>query len=366
MIDLARIVLKGFKSIREMDLELRDLNILIGANGSGKSNLIAFFTLLNQIVSGDLQLYVGKSGGADALLHFGRRRTDKLQCRLWLPQSGYRFSLVPAARDALIFSEENWFHPDTDLFGAGAHVSVARVSEKGYAETAVDSLRAQDHEFALKVMEHPARWRVYHFHDTTDAAKMKQTCDINDNQFLRPEAGNLASVLYLLKERYPEHYRNIVDSIRMVAPFFDDFNLHPSGLNELKIRLEWRERGTDTYFGPEALSDGSLRFICLATLLLQPELPTLILIDEPELGLHPAAVTLCASLLKSASTKTQVITCTQSVTLVNQFEPANIVVVDREEGQSTFRRLPEEGFKDWMEDYGLGDLWEKNVLGGRP
>jgi len=158
----------------------------------------------------------------------------------------------------------------------------------------------------------------------------------------------------------------VVDTVRMVAPFFDDFHLSPSRLNGNKIRLEWRERGTDTYFGPEALSDGSLRFICLATLLLQPEPPPLIIVDEPELGLHPAAIGLVAAMLRSAAATTQVIVCTQSVTLVNQFEPEDIVVVDREDRATTFTRLSSEGLSDWLKDYSLGELWEKNVVGGNP
>jgi len=152
----------------------------------------------------------------------------------------------------------------------------------------------------------------------------------------------------------------------MVAPFLEDFVLEPLALNQQMIRLEWREKGNDHVFGPGALSDGTLRFICLATLLLQPTLPSTILLDEPELGLHPYAITLLADLLRGASTKTQVIASTQSVSLVNQFEPQDILVVEREDGQSMFKRLEHGAMDAWLEDYGLGELWEKNLLGGRP
>ncbi|HZI07942.1 MAG TPA: AAA family ATPase, partial [Archangium sp.] len=161
-------------------------------------------------------------------------------------------------------------------------------------------------------------------------------------------------------------YRRIVSTIRLVAPFFDDFRLRPSPFNEQKIQLEWSERNSDAYFNAHALSDGTLRFICLATLLLQPNLPSLILIDEPELGLHPYAIQVLAGLVRSASEKTQVILSTQSVTLVNQFEPEDLVVVDRANGESLFRRLSSEDTQDWLEGYSLGELWEKNVFGGRP
>src|SRR2546427_3037694 len=156
------------------------------------------------------------------------------------------------------------------------------------------------------------------------------------------------------------------ETITQVAPFFNDFALRPDPTPKESIRLEWREKGSDFPFRAAHLSDGTLRFICLATLLLQPTPPSTVLIDEPELGLHPYAITVLASLLKSASTKTQVIVSTQSVPLVNQLQPEDILVVDRAQGQSTFRHLGSEELKDWLEDYGLGDLWEKNLFGGRP
>jgi ATPase subunit of ABC transporter with duplicated ATPase domains len=153
---------------------------------------------------------------------------------------------------------------------------------------------------------------------------------------------------------------------RQIAPFFEEFRLAPSQLNEGKIRLEWKEKGSDAYFNAASLSDGTLRFLCLTTLLLQPKLPMVVLLDEPELGLHPAAVTLLADLLSSAATRTQVIVATQSVTLVNQFEPDSVWAVDRQDNQSVFRHLSQADMTTWLDDYGLGELWEKNVLGARP
>src|SRR5580698_4908813 len=166
-----------------------------------------------------------------------------------------------------------------------------------------------------------------------------------------------------MQQKRPGHFENIQDTLRQIAPFFQEFRLAPSKLNESKIRLEWKEKGSDAYFDASSLSDGTLRFICLATLLLQPELPTVVLLDEPELGLHPAAVTLLADLLKSAATRTQVIVATQSVTLVNQFDPEQVWAVDRESNQSVFRHLAGADMSSRLENYALGELWEKNVLG---
>ncbi len=211
-------------------------------------------------------------------------------------------------------------------------------------------------------------WKVYHFHDTGDNSPIKTTNNISDNSHFRPDASNLASYLYLLQQKYTKEYYNIVNVVRMVAPFFDNFILRPSPLNPTTIQLEWKHKNSSSYFNIQSLSDGTLRFICLATLLLQPQtqLPSTILLDEPELGLHPYAISVLAGMLQSVTTKTQAIVSTQSVTLVNQLHAENLIVVDRDQEQSTFRRLTPEEMEHWVDDYGLGDLWEKNILGGRP
>jgi energy-coupling factor transporter ATP-binding protein EcfA2 len=173
----------------------------------------------------------------------------------------------------------------------------------------------------------------------------------------------------------------------LVAPFFGDFVFRyflPD-----KARIEWTERGNiDTPYSAHALSDGTLRFICLATLLLQPIelLPDTVLIDEPELGLHPYAINILANMIKRVAEEKQLIISTQSVELLNEFEPADVIVVEREpnvsnlppysvpfvpglaqeEYGSIFKRLDTEQLKNWLEDYALGELWKSNVLGGGP
>jgi predicted ATPase len=358
---LDRIKLEGFKSIREMELDLRLLNVLIGANGAGKSNFISAFRLLNQIVERHLQSFVGKAGGADALLYFGHKSTDKINIELTFGDNAYKCILAPSTGDTLIFEEEVCLYKPEHF-----HQPFFENLGGGHRESRLEKHASQDVvSYILKIIRD---WQVYHFHDTGDAARVKKTGDINDNEALRPDASNLAAFLYRLKERHSIHYRNIVQTIRLAAPFFDDFRLRPSPLSPDKILLEWKERDSDVHMNASALSDGTLRFMCLATLLMQPAelLPSTILIDEPELGLHPYAITLLSSMLKSAATKTQIIVSTQSVPLVNQFTPEDLLVVDREEGQSIFKRLNAKELSGWLEEYGLGDLWEKNVIGGRP
>jgi predicted ATPase len=366
---LEEIKIKGFKSIRELALPLAPLNVLIGANGAGKSNFMGVFKFLNAIVNENLQLYVGTAGGADQLLYFGRQTTERIEIEVWFTvkenlANGYKCSLIPAAGDKLTFeSEQTYSHdrsqhprPYEQSLGAGHQESNLQTFVKSHGGVARHTLKAM------------RSWKIYHFHDTSDSAKVKQTVSIDDNHRLRDDASNLAAYLYFLKEKEPGHYRNIVDAIRLVAPFFGDFDLRPNPLNPDKIKLEWRERSSDAYFDANALSDGTLRFISLATLLLQPpsRLPSTLFLDEPELGLHPYAITILANLLRSAAEQTQVIVATQSVTLVNQFEPGDIIVVDRMDDQSVFVHLGAEEIDSWLDDYGLGDLWEKNVFGGRP
>lgn len=363
MSSLSRIQVKGFKSIREMDLELRALNVLIGANGAGKSNFVQVFYLLNQIMESRLQSYVAKLGGADNLLYFGQKATNELRIRLHFDPNGYDVALTPTIGDSFYFSTEQfWYHKDPYPQPYVVELGSGHTETQLYEESAQHlTKKAVDY-----VVESIKSWKLYQFHDTSDSAKVKKTGDIGDNEYLHSDASNLAAFLYLMRETQPEHYNRIVKTIHLIAPFFDDFNLRPSPFNPETIRLEWREKTSDKLFNAGALSDGTLRFMCLATLLLQPVLPETVLIDEPELGLHPFAISVLASLLRSAAGKTQVIVSTQSVPLVNQFAPEDVIVVDRIDGQSVFKRLSTEDITNWLDEYGLGDLWEKNVIGGRP
>lgn len=343
MVRLERLMLKGFKSIREMDLELSALNVLIGPNGAGKSNLLSFFRLLGAASQQRLPMFIGKEGGGNAILHHGSKRTPRLQAEVSFRAEehklDYRIELVAAAPDTLILDKEEIASQHIDPRGAGA--------------------------------ETIAGLAFYHFHDTTPEAPIKQGCQLNDNRALRHDGGNLAAFLYMLQHAHRARYERIRDTIRLAAPFFDDFVLEPSALNPNMIQIEWREIGSDQAFFAHQLSDGTLRFIALTTALLQPpELagrPHTIIIDEPELGLHPYAITLLASMMRSASQATQLIVSTQSVTLLDELaEPEEVIVVERKDKESSFRRLDPEALKAWLDEYTLGELWEKNVLGGRP
>ncbi|MCD6009679.1 AAA family ATPase [Halomonas sp. IOP_31] len=354
---LSRIVLRGFKSIRECDLELRGLNVLIGPNGAGKSNFIGFFRLIQQMLEGNLQRFVSKQGGPDALLHFGRKKTEQVYAELYFGNNGYKFALEPTQDNRMMFAEENfWWNMKGDWTISSGHFETEVESQKRFTRI---------YDYTVPPMK---SWRLYHFHDTSDSALVKQRHGINDNLYLRPDARNLAAFLYFLQDQHPSHYKRIVKTVRLVAPFFGDFLLRPQPDSKDQIELEWTEKGEDVPFKAHLLSDGTLRFICLTTVLMQPEelQPETILIDEPELGLHPFAINLLASLLRSTSKNKQVIVSTQSTDLLNEFSSEDVVVADRTEGYTHLHRLDPKALDAWLNEYSLGELWQKNVLGGRP
>jgi len=348
---LSRLILKGFKSIQALDLPLLPFNMLIGANGAGKSHLIAFFRLLQALRQGDLQLHIARFGGADSFLHYGRKETGMLSAHLYFGANCYRFDLEPTVDNKFIFVKE--------LMQSQGNAPIYLGSS--HSESLVPTFPANNNLASIL-----ADCAVYHFHDTSETAHVKRLQAINDNVKLRQDASNLAAFLYKLKNTAPKHYELILKTIRQVAPFFGHFHLRPFPENPQKIQLEWTEKGSDYPFIANDLSDGTLRFICLATLLLQPEMPKVILIDEPELGLHPYAISVLAGLFRVASQRCQLIVSTQSLNLVDEFNMKDIIVVDRENGRSVFRRLTEQKLKSWLEEYSLSELWEKNVIGGKP
>lgn len=353
---LRKVKIEGFKSIESAELKLGDLNVVIGANGSGKSNLIGVFRLLERVLTHNLQVYVASE--PDRLLYHGRKKTPALSLDFAFDQNSYGFKLK-ATQDTLIFEYERVEY--SGLWNYAEPIAVGHKESK--LEEAAESYK---NKIPKHVFPKVRNLVVYHFHDTSDTSPAKQTCNVSDNRAFRPDAANLPAYLYLLQEKHPAEFRHIEEHIRLVAPFFDHFELAPSRLNEKKIKLEWRQKGSDAYFDAYSLSDGTIRFICLATLLLQPQPPALILLDEPELGLHPFAIRILAEMIEAASKRVQVILATQSVTLLNNFEPKDVIVAENDGLKSTFNRLDEEKLKLWLEEFSLGELWEKNVLGGRP
>jgi predicted ATPase len=362
MIELIKI--RNYKSIRELDLLLKPINVLVGANGAGKSNFISFLKLTNQIYEQRLQETIGNN--IDSLLYFGRDRSEDI------------YGLLDFNNTNAVYF---WIFPEPQSNKAyikfiGDYYNGRNYTDKDYSkwhqltwesdvkESGIKEFKQSRASFVRNYLE---SFKIYHFHDTGKDSPMKRMNELNDNQYLRESGKNLAAFLYYLQEKSSQDFSNIESQIRSVAPFFDRFDLSPNRLNENQIELRWLEKSSDAYFNAYDLSDGTLRFMALTTLLLQPDLPKTIIIDEPELGLHPFAINKLAAMMKQAAAKgSQVIVSTQSVGLIDNFEPEDIITVDREDDQSVFKRLNSEDLKDWLEDYTLGELWNKNVIGARP
>lgn len=363
---LSRISIKGFKSIRELDLEMKPLNILVGANGAGKTNFISLFTFLRNLAEGRVQAYVEKQGYANAFFYYGSSVTKYIEIDVRVGINGYYVQFEHSAHDdALVFNNEfctiNTSPKKFYIRGNKGESGLLPGSEAGSAP-----VRRYTRDYLLEC-------RAYHFHDTSSTADFKKICDFYASDYLYGNAGNLASFLYRLRSNeaagFFESYQDIVSAIQAVAPFFHDFYLEPRGNDgEEKILLKWIHRDHEEPFSANQLSDGTARFICLAALFLQPEelKPRTIILDEPELGLHPAALEILADLIKSAAATRQVICSTQSILLANQFGPEDFIVVDQDNGASTFKRLEIEPLLHWLENYSMGEIWNKNLIGGRP
>jgi predicted ATPase len=329
---LDKITIEGYKSIKSLkDFELKDINILIGANGAGKSNFLSLFEMLHFLSKppSDYWSYTQRKGGANALLHFGTKNTDEMFFALFAKNEAWELFLKA--------SENNEIIPNFEKKDAPSGLS--------------------------KVV---SNWGLYHIDDTSGYAKIKGMPAENDNLVLKSGGENLAPYLKMIKRKYPQHYENIIETIRMVLPSFGDFIIRN---DEEYIQLEWFEKGhSDTPFKAHLLSDGTLRFMCLATLLLQPLklIPDIILLDEPELGLHPYAVSILSGLIQSVAGEKQFVIATQSMEFIDEFKPDDIVIVEHENHETTFKRLDSKKLENWIKDYSLGQLWNSNILGGNP
>lgn len=362
---LDKLTIRGFKSIETLeDFELGDLNILIGANGAGKSNFVEFFRLLRAMVEERLQGYMLDNAPADGFFFNGVSYTKEIEAELRFRVNGYSFSLKPSATgEVSIGYERTVFHGDygvsTTTIGTGTREAKLKARRNDPGATA-------QHGPSWYVWNAVSDWNVYHFHDTSITAGMRRDSGIEQTDKLRPSGENLAAFLLGLREDQEEVYQGIRKTIQRIAPYFDDFVLTvKEGKAEDQVRLTWKQKGKDYIFSPGHLSDGTIRFICLTTALLQPSPPSTIVVDEPELGLHPEALSILAGLLRSASKRTQIIAATQSPVLLSEFEPEQVITVDQVDGASRFQRLDADALDAWLDEFSLGELWLKgNVRGG--
>jgi len=364
---LNNLTIRGFKSIKELDnFELKNLNVFVGANGAGKSNLLSFFKMLNMMMDDNLDSYIYKNGGISDILYNTRKTTEKMSFSVGLDkQNSYEFVIEPTAGIGAVLARES--HMDHRL-GVSFALRPLGNNLSGLVKVAKKKELESDFDVWCKVVyDTITSWKTYHFHDTSPEAPMRHERIIQDHKTLHSDASNIAPFLLDLRENHSAEYQDILNTCQIVMPFLKDFLLDKASYRdgvETKIRLSWQTKTSNMPMQPYHLSDGSIRFICLAAALLQPELPSMLIIDEPELGLHPEAIHILGEMINSASKRTQVIIATQSPLLLDQFDIEDIVVVNRKNDQSVFERLNRNDFNVWLEDYSVGELWEKNVIQG--
>ncbi|MDP2904440.1 MAG: AAA family ATPase [Methylovulum sp.] len=363
--ELKSFTIKGYKSIKEISgFEPKPINILIGPNGAGKSNFISFFKFLSWMLNSDgkLQEHVAYLGGANDILHDGADVTKNIEAEMSIKTASgineYKFKLMFAKPDKLVFQEEKYrFSP------------IKMSQEANWSSCGVGQEEAKlpevDNKTATTILNLLRKLIVYQFHNTSDTAPMRLKWSIADGRWLKQNGDNLGSFLYRLQQEEKPYYLRIIKYIRLVLPFFDDFELY----DEFgQVLLRWKEKGTNKVFNAGQASDGMLRTIALISLLAQnpKDLPTVLFLDEPELGLHPSAIDAVAGLIKAASSHCQVFVATQSISLVNNFDLDDLVVINRTGRHSDYSRPDCEKLAAYLEEFSTGEIWEKNIIGGRP
>lgn len=366
---LEALELTGFRSVQHQTVRFGDRTVMIGPNGAGKSNLIDFLRMLGFMLGSEsgLATFAGLFGPASALFFDGPKQTPVFGAHIWIEtaqgMNEYRFRIAYGAAESLIFLEE------ACRFSARMRSAPnPRWIDLGAGHRAPALLRPPESPTARTQRTILGLFRglhVYQFHDTSREARIKQEHPVEENRFLRGDGANIAPFLLRLRDQYAPYYRRIVETIRLIAPFFDDFVLEPQ---HDRLSLRWREISSDIEFGAHQASDGMLRSICLIVLLLQPQetMASIVVIDEPELGLHPFALRIITGLVKAASKSCQCILATQSPALLDEFEPDDVLVVERPGRSSEFRRPSPQDLQRWLADYTLSELWDMNLLGGRP
>ncbi|ETR71215.1 MAG: SMC domain-containing protein [Candidatus Magnetoglobus multicellularis str. Araruama] len=346
------------------NFELKKLNVLIGGNGAGKSNFIDFFRLLRSMMdlslpglqNVNLQSFIKDGGGIHDFLFNGPKVTKEIHIQLLLNEFGYQFKLSPTADENVIIYDEKTYHRNID--------ESWKYIGGGYDTSKLLKDKDDNSLIANHIYDSIQSCHIYHFNDSSKNASMRHFEVIEDYDYLRFDAANIAPFLLRIREKNSSFYNDIIETIRLVIPFFDDFILKESKND--KVKLNWKQKGSDYPMRPHLFSDGSMRFICLATALLQPDPPSTMIIDEPELGMHPYAIEILAELIDAASQKSQLIISTQSSNLVDYFEPENIIVVFRDNGSTQLNRLHTAELIHWLDEYTLGDLWRKNIISGVP
>ncbi len=373
------IEVRGFRSFKNVFIQdMPNAMALVGPNGAGKSNLFRFLEMLSAMTDRKLAEFTARNGGANDQLFSGFND----QPVKGSPTSAIKTSITMLAEPGAARCEYSFTAKRTEADSFLFEYESLKFTEHANHKTDVVVLDGSagkpepDLTIAAQSGDYPSARRplakalvqllrgcaVYRFHDTD---RLKTLQDTRGPARLLPHGENLAGILYQLKQHTPERYNRIGDQIRRVVPGFRRFILNPE---YGKALLRWQADGSDRAISAHMTSDGSLRLFALITLLNMPPemLPDLILLDEPELGCHPAALELIAGMLQSVSQQNQIILATQSPLLLNGFDLNQVYVAELKDGATEITRAADRAAKHWSEEMRPSDLWLSNIIGGRP
>jgi predicted ATPase len=383
------IQVQGFRRLRDFHLRLEPLNVMIGANGSGKTSLLEVFSLLAASASGGLKETIHNLGGVNLNLTASEYSDTSAaeEMRFGLEKSvpgnaplKYSVSLRQAGANYQIPNESFTQHQDVTKPGPHKHFDAGYGDVRYYDPAArklvIPAWEHDPQESALsqvpKMYQAPEDFRKtlassthYHGLDVGSRAPVRLPQPMREAKLPGRDGEDLVSCLYWMREAGPDRFETIQDTIRAAFPGFERLNFPPVAAGTLA--LTWKEKGMKHPFFMHQLSEGTLRFLWLVTLLYSPGLTGVTMIDEPEVSLHPELLSILADCLREASQRTQLIIATHADRLVRFLSPGDVVVMDvQEDGTTRATRAIDLNLDAWLDDYTLDQVWQHGTLGGRP
>ena len=354
---LRRLKVSGMLSFgpRGVDLPLEPLNVLIGANGSGKSNLLEAIALLRSAPS-DLTEPIARRGGPDEFFWKG-------------PDASYRLH-IEAVVD---FLQDRAVRHSLSVARSGGRIAVAAETVDGFKIEPLSKIsRSPKPEASILQIAVP-QTEPWHLKEQYEALRLYRNWSFGPDaplrapsgahgrsDFLDEGGGNLALVL---SQFYGDHKQALLDALRSLYEGIVDFRCPVTGGT---VGLFLEEKGNRA-IPATLLSDGTLRYLCLLAVLLHPKPPPLICIEEPELGLHPDLLPTLSDLMREASQRSQLVVTTHSDVIVDTLtdQPESVVICEKHDGETEMRRLDKADLSKWLKDYSLGNLWMDGELGGK-
>lgn len=376
------IKVSGFRRLKEIDLPVRPLMVLIGANGVGKTSLLDVFSLLSSSASGGLSATMSEMGGITSVLTRDDAETLSLFVDMAVPSYRpieYDIHLVPKgvsyaisyemlsqARDGYSgrFKHIESYDGDIRYFEIDKEQLVRPSWEHDPLETSlyqVPKMFRQPEELR-RILGSVTR---YHALDVGQRAPVKLPQQMKPANLPGAHGEDLVPYLYYLRESNRNRYETIEDTLRVAFPTFECLNFPPVAAGMLA--MTWKDKGFNKPFFMQELSEGTLRFLWLVSLLQSPGLSTITMIDEPEVSLHPELLGILADLMREAANRTQLVIATHSDRLIRFLKPGEVVVMDNDlDGYTSATWGDKLDLEEWLNEYSLDEVWRMGRMGGRP